>query len=230
MAGHCHGEAERPRRCHSRSPRLARRIMRNETSSSGATRQCRAAASTHFDVRDCPSLKRPFRLARNCRNHTEPSEPAATSVGRRAARQVECLPTPSAATATAGRRSAASPTRRHRPSLRSDGSAPRGLDLVAGKNSVFQPGDAIAGQVGKPGGPSGAIVSRPRRAIGVSSTNRSTSPALLTRVMARAARSVNQALPSAATASRSGSMLRSIPADARRGRRAIDASHRHGRW
>src|SRR5262249_8392208 len=56
--------------------------------------------------------------------------------------------------------------------------------------------------------PSGAIASRPRRTIGVSSTNRAISPAPLTRAMARAGRSVYQALPSAATASPSGSMLR----------------------
>ena len=42
----------------------------------------------------------------------------------------------------------------------------------------------------------------------MSSANRAISPALLMRAMARAARSVYQALPSAATASPSGSMLR----------------------
>src|SRR5947208_1724267 len=64
-------------------PRLARRIMPNQTSPLGATAMpLRPAFSRPASTSEnCPSLNRPTRLARNCRNHTEPSDPTATSVG-----------------------------------------------------------------------------------------------------------------------------------------------------
>jgi hypothetical protein len=43
---------------------------------------------------NCPSLN--MRLARNCRNHSEPSEPTATSIGTAPPGEVECHPATSA--------------------------------------------------------------------------------------------------------------------------------------
>src|SRR6267143_1478101 len=81
-------------------PRLARRSMPNQTSSLGATAMpLRPAFSRPASTsQNCPSLNRPMRLARNCRNHTEPSEPTATSVGTAPPRgRSNVLPVPSAA-------------------------------------------------------------------------------------------------------------------------------------
>ena len=179
---------------------------------------------------NCPSLKCPTRLARNRRNHREPSEPAATSVGTAPPRgRSNVLPVPSP------QREELDAVLQRRPYGRHAVTAihrvrPRGIDLMASKNFVFQPGHGVAGQVGEPGGSIGRDRSRPSRVIGYRVQTRAISPPLLTWAIARAAKSVYQALPLAAMATPSGSMSLFDVGSRRCGRCAHGESHRHGRW
>ena len=127
-------------------PRLDRRSIPNQTDLSwGATAiPLRPALSRPISksehVHPC---QRPIRLARNCRNHTEPSDPAATSVGRAPARgrsNVLVLPSlaePEELVAALQSRPYGA-VGSHGNAV---GSAAGWLDLVAGKGAVLQPGE-----------------------------------------------------------------------------------------
>src|SRR5207253_2177017 len=108
----------------------------------------------HLDVRELSILETPDSIGAKLQ---EPNRTigASRDVSRHgtATRKVECPAGPVGCEAqqlvAALQRRPYGAIGRHRDPV---GAAARGLDLIAGKNSVLQPGHAIAGRVGEPGG------------------------------------------------------------------------------